>query len=460
MTPEPMSTLESSVESSARRPNPRLGGAVIRRIALPLIGAGAALSAWGAWQSLTRFGFAYLVGWCFVWSVVAGSLFFVALHYATNSLWSLVYRRVAEALASPAILLAVLFIPILLFAGRLYPWLDADYVAAHPSVQAKTLYLNIGFFAVRAVIFLGVWVFFSELFVRASLRACVRNGPPLVAQPLSAVKTLETGRSIAEGFTAGGLRARTAALLCCATIVRHAPRPMRAWSYLFLIVFALTVSFASFDWIMSLSPEWSSTMFGVYLFAGMAVTALSALTLAALGLKRAGALGPEIVNEDHLYSLGALMFAFSCFWGYIALSQYLLIWYGNLPEETVWFVDRWRGDWVGMSLALMGVRFVLPFLALLSRSAKTNPRRLVWVSCFLLAGQVVDLHWMILPQMPGGGPSGGPSAGPVLLLSDAGPLLLLTGLWLAEVGRFVGKHPMIAAGDPQWEESLRFELRI
>ena len=413
MTRESTQSLETSagsrVDSAPYHANPRLGAAIIRRVALPLIGAGAALSAWGAWHDLTRFGFAYLAGWCFVWSVVVGSLFFVALHYATHSLWSLVYRRVAEALASPALLLGVLFVPVLLLAGRLYPWLDPDYVAHHPSVEAKAAYLNIEFFAVRAVVFLGVWAVFARLYVRRSLRAC----PQLLASE---------------------------------------PRPMRAWSYLFLIVFAFTVSFASFDWIMSLSPAWFSTMFGVYLFAGMAVTALSALTLAVLGLRRAGALGPEIVDRDHLYSLGALMFAFSCFWGYIALSQFLLIWYGNLPEETVWYAARWRGGWAWMSLVLMGLRFVLPFLALMSRSAKTNPRRLVWVSCLLLLGQVVDMHWLIVPQTPGGGP--------VFLLSDAGPFLLLSGLLLAAVGRFAGRHPLVAAGDPQWEESLRFELRI
>src|ERR1035437_64686 len=191
MIHETMQSLESSggssADSAARQPNPCLGEAVIRRVALPLIGVGAALSAWGAWQSLTRFGFAYLAGWCFVWSVVAGSLFFVALHYATNSLWSLVYRRVAEALASPALLLGVLFIPVLLLAGRIYPWLDPGYVAQHPSVQAKTMYLNIGFFATREVVFLLMWIAFSKLFVRASLRACLSNDPQLVAQPPSAV---------------------------------------------------------------------------------------------------------------------------------------------------------------------------------------------------------------------------------------------------------------------------------
>lgn len=379
--------------------------------ALPLVLAGLILSVWGYYESIQRFALNYLIAFLFVWVISLGSLFYVALHHVTGAVWSVVVRRVAEIFSAPLPVLAILFIPILFLAKYLYPWLDQAFVAKEEIVKGKLIYLNFPFFLIRSVFYLIVWMAFGTYFVRLSVRQ-------------------DNGGAGSEATLA-----------------------MRGCSALFLLFFALTVTFASFDWIMSLQPTWFSTIYGVYIFAGMAVAALCVITLATLWMRGARMFGEFVITDDHIYSLGALLFAFSCFWGYISLSQFLLIWYGNMPEETFWYNDRWwQGGWKISSLLLISLRFFLPFLALLSRSAKTNTTRLVWVSILLLIGQVVDLRWLVLP--------GSAVAGTLFRWGDLGPLFLLCGIYLFFIGRFIGKNSVVAVGDPLLKESLDFELTI
>ena len=222
---------------------------------------------------------------------------------------------------------------------------------------------------------------------------------------------------------------------------------MRKLSAPFMPIFAFTLSFASFDWLMSSEPHWYSTIYGVYIFAGMACVSLSVITLTVVWLRSAGRLGDGIVTNEHLYSLGASMFAFVCFWGYIWMSQYMLIWYGNLSEETIYFFKRgWseepslRTAWIGLSVLQVFVRFVIPFFLLLSRRAKMNGRSLVIVSVLMIFGQLVDLYWLIMPTVYPDGPK--------VVWTDAGPILLMVGLLLWCVSRFMGKYRCLATGDP------------
>ena len=360
-----------------------------------------------------RLSFAYLVGFAFLWSVVLGSLFFVGLQHLTAAIWSVTIRRVAEMLAAPMWLLVPLFLPVLAFVFwpgefQVFPWADAALVEHDALLIQKRQYLNVPFFAIRAAAFFLLWILFTRFFV---------------------------GKSLKQDRGEGGVEA---------TLL------MRKVSAPFAVIFAFTATLAGFDWLMSLNPHWFSTMFGVYIFSGMVVTSLAAICIGTVVLRRAGLLGQADVSADQLYNLGCLLFAFVCFWGYIAFSQYMLIWYANIPEETVWFAERMDRNWVGVSMVLPIVRFGIPFLLLLSRRAKSSPRVLVPVCILMIVGQWLDLYWLIMPQFTG--------AEPVFGLYELGPPLLMTGLLLLWMFRFMKRHPMIAAKDPLMSRSRDFHL--
>ncbi len=388
---------------------------VLSRFAVGLLVLGVLLSAiaLAGETNRTRFGFGYIWGFSFLWTIVLGSLFFVGLQHLTGSIWSVVVRRVAEMLAAPMWLVGILFLPVLLFvilpdSFHVFPWADADIVQADHLLQEKRAYLNAPFFLVRAAAFFGLWILFTRYFVKTSL---------------------------AQDHGQGGESATAA---------------MRKWSAPFVLIFAITATFASFDWLMSLDPYWFSTIFGVYVFSGMVLASLACVTIATVKLRAAGRFGSGMVTDEHLYSLGALLFAFTGFWAYIAFSQYMLIWYANMPEETSYLFRRLNGDWLGVSIALAIVRFALPFMLLLSRPAKMNPRILVWASVLVLVGQLLDLYWLIMPELH--------HTAPALGWQELGPLLLVVGALLLFVSRFLGRHSPLAVGDPLLNESLGFRL--
>ncbi len=385
-------------------------------VALALFVVGALLSAaayFAGDAGRVRFGFAYLWGFTFVWTVALGSLFFVALHHLAHSIWSVVVRRVAELLAAPMWLLGLLFVPVLLFAlwndqFQLFPWLNAAVVEHDHLLQGKAPYLNFTFWTIRAVAFFAIWIGFSRFFV---------------------------GRSLAQDRGEGGEKSTA---------------KMRKFAAPFMLLFAASATFAGIDWLMSLEPHWFSTIFGVYLFAGMVLSSLAAITIITIWLVKSGRLGQGLITRHHLYNLGSLQFVFACFWAYIAFSQYMLIWYANMPEETFYLAHRLHGGWLGVSMALALVRFVIPFLALISQRAKMNTTILLWVSILMLAGQLLDLYWLIMPQVH--------QAGPVLGWQELGPVLLLLGAVGLFAARFIKRHSPLAVGDPLLEESRHFHL--
>ena len=407
MSADKASTLTDTIARPAVHPK-------AKAIALALIAAGLLLTgmAWWTDDATGRTVFASLWAVTFVWSIVLGSLFFVALQHITHAVWSVVVRRVAEMLAAPMWLVAILFVPLLFtfFSDRpiLYPWANAATVEHDPVLHAKQSYLNVPFFLIRTVAFFALWMAFAAYYVRTSLK-----------QDRGEVGDEATLR-------------------------------MRQVSAPFMLIFALTVSFAGIDWLMSLSPKWFSTIFGVYVFSGMALSSLAAITLVVVVLRSTGRISPEMVTDHHLYNLGALIFTFSCFWAYIAFSQYMLIWYANMPEESFYLVQRLDSDWVGVSVALGLVRFIIPFLVLLSRRAKMDPRTLLWISVLMLVGQLIDLYWLIMPERP--------APGPVFGWQELGPLLLVVGLLMGYIVRFLRQHPPVAVGDPLLQESIRFRL--
>ncbi len=409
-----MTTTAPTVLSTDLLPVRKASTAMTRTCA-GIVALGVLLSAAALFDadSRVRFEFGYLLGFSFIWSIMLGSLFFVGLQHITHSVWSVLIRRTAEALASPVIMLAALFLPILVFSAlpgtfHLFPWADATIVEGDHLLEAKSAYLNVPFFAIRAAFFFAVWITFSRIFV---------------------------GRSLRQDKGVGGVSASVS---------------MRKLSAPFMLLFAATVTFASFDWLMSLNPYWFSTMFGVYVFAGLTVASLAAMTLLTIWLMYSGRLGTGLVTGDHLYSLGALLFAFTCFWGYVAFSQYMLIWYANMPEEAFYIHNRIQGGWLTISLLLALMRFVLPFLLLLSRRSKMSPRILAIVSVLVLAGQGLDLYWLIMPELHTEGPGFG--------WQELGPVLLCIGLMLLLMSRFFSKHTPIPIGDPLLDACRRFHL--
>ncbi|MBI3669610.1 MAG: hypothetical protein HY237_07525 [Acidobacteria bacterium] len=331
-------------------------------------------------------------------------LFFVALQYVSGASWSVALRRVPEAMAATLPVGAAGLAVILLVKPSLWPWLGMSWQAAEGYLGFKRVWLSQGFFLARSAVYLAVWLAFALAIVRTSRQQDASGAPEL---------------------TRRNIRLSTA----------------------FVIIFSLTFCLASSDWIMSLEPKWYSTIFGVYNFAGLFTSGLAAMALLVVWLQRTGAL-KHSVTRDHLQDLGTLILAFSTFWAYIWFSQYMLIWYANLPEETIYFIRRAHGYWKTLFLLNFIINWVVPFLALLPRGNKRNPRVLVTISIVVLLGRALDLYLMILPPFSG--------AQPVFGIWEAGVLLGTVGLFALVVLRALRQAPLVPIGDPFLPESLHY----
>ena len=353
-----------------------------------------------------RFFFSYLLSFSYVLTLALGALFFVILQHLTRAGWSVVVRRWAEGIAAALPLLAVLAVPIVVFGlPHLYHWAQPGTVVADPLLLAKQPYLNVPFFVARLVVYFGLWSVLARYFFSRSLRQDATEDAQLTVQ-------------------------------------------MERRSALAMLGFALTLTFAAFDLLMSLDAHWFSTIFGVYIFAGSVVSFFALLTVVVFATQRAGLLRHAITVE-HYHDLGKLIFAFTVFWAYIAFSQYMLIWYASLPEETVWLLRRQTNGWGWVGLVLLFGHFVVPFVALLSRSPKRRPRLVAIAAVWMLAMHWVDLYWVVIPEVS---PQ---RALPHLL--DLTTLLGLGGIAVAAVLYVMRECSLIPEQDPRLAESLRFE---
>ena len=332
-----------------------------------------------------------------------GGMLFVTLQYVTGAGWAVAIRRLPEALADLAPVAAAGIMAVLVIYPALYPWTDAVSDGRHASAAFKQLWLDRPFFLSRAAIYLALLMFLMRAIVRASVKQDYDGD----------VRHTFTGRRLSAAF---------------------------------LVVFGLTCWLSSVDWIMSLEPEWSSTIFGIYQFSGMFLSGLAAVTVLAICLRRQGALA-EIVSEDHLHDLGTLLFSFSSFWMYIWFSQYMLIWYVNNPEETIYFIRRLDGGWRALFYLNVLVNWVIPFLVLLPRAAKRSPRVLLAIAIVLLAGRWLDLYLMILPPL-------GQRSFPAFGILESGLVAGGTGMFLLVVLRALGKRSLVPFNDPYLVESL------
>jgi hypothetical protein len=322
-----------------------------------------------------------LASYCLV-GLGLGGLLLVALHYVTGARWSAPLLRIPEAMAAVLPLAAAGLVAIVLFRPSLYPWSEGVSSPASES-PLQHLWLNRPFFILRSLAYLAVWLAFAVAIVRASRRQS--NDGAAIPVRLSAA---------------------------------------------FLVVFGVTCWLASYDWIMSLEPQWGSTIFGVYNFAGIFLSGLAAVVLLVLWLHRYSPVH-AVLNQDHLHDLGTLLFAFSSFWMYTWFCQYLLIWYVNNPEETAYYRRRWEGTWPVLSLLDVVLNWGIPFLVLLFRAAKRNPWVLGSVACVVLVGRWVDLSLMILPSQA--------ELTPIPGLCEAGVFLGAAALFALAVLRGLGK---------------------
>ncbi len=360
-----------------------------------------------------QFAFSWLFAFTCCFTVCGGALFWVLLHHAVDANWSVVVRRPLETMAALFPFLALAFVPVLMHAPRLFSWMTVlpaeDELLAH-----KAPYLNVPFFMVRAVIYFVLLSGFAVMLRRYSLRQDL-TGDPLLS-----------------------LR-------------------MRKISYAGIPCFALSLTFAAFDWLMGLDYRWFSTMWGVYLFAGSALSSMAAIILVTRWLQGLGFLR-SAVTVEHYHIMGKLLFTFIVFWGYIAFSQYFLIYYANVPEETFFFIRRNEGSWHTVSLALVIGHFIVPFLFLLTQPNKRSPKRLSLVAGWILLMHVVDIYWIVMPSMQFKGSAihaAGAGFHPHPL--DFFCLATLVGLLGYVFIRLLGRHSLLPIHDPRLAESIHLK---
>lgn len=444
--------------------------------ALGLAGAGA-----GYATDAKRFAFAWLFAFVAVLTVAIGAMMFVLIQHIASAAWSVVVRRIAELFASGAPVFLVLFVPIAVSMPALYPWLDPgghgassgeehaqlapaegakldmssalaqaaehgehgaaagagakhetatdapkgaaeksehgastghgrpdpDHVTHMETLAKKTGWLNRNGFLIRAMIYLLIWT---------------ALGTFLLGHSAKQDKTRDPGATVfASKAAAPGI-----------------------------IILTLSLTFAAFDWVMSLEPTWYSTIFGVIFFASGFVSALAALIVVLFHLRTTGFMEKEVTVE-HFHDLGKLMFGFLVFWAYVSFSQFMLIWYAAIPEEVTFYHHRWSGGaelWKTVSLALVLVHFVLPFFVVLSRNIKRRPELLRWGAVIILVMHAVEAYWAVLPYAPQH------DFAPHWM--DLACLVGVAGCYLAVVFRNISRYPLLPVGDPRLARSLHF----
>lgn len=396
----------SAAEFDARRSRALVAGGV----GLAACVAGAAI------HGLPQFYRAWLVAYLMFLGIALGSLALVMVQHLSGGAWG-IFRRIFEASSRTIPLLTVLFLPIALGMGDLFPWTHAELVAEDHVLQEKALYLNVPFFLVRAAIYFAIWLVLTALLNKWSLRQDA--GDYSVNLPI-------------QRLSGGGL-----------------------------VLYAITVMFAGIDWIMSLNPHWFSTIFGFLMMGGQGLSALAFTVVAARQLlprePTEGWLKP-----NHFHDLGKLMLAFVMLWAYFNFSQYLLIYSANIIEEVPYLIDRTTNGWEYLALFLALFHFAVPFLLLLSRERKRNAHRLVVLALWLLFVRYADLFMMVSPEFAATGGNLHAHAGEEAHVShffvhwlDLAATLGIGGIWLWMFYTQLGRRPLLPVGDPYLREALQ-----
>lgn len=364
-----------------------------------LIAFGALAVAAGLFVSPSRTWAGLLLAGYLLTCLGLAGIFFVASQLAAGAAWSVAFRRVPEAMTGALPYGAAILAAVFLAGSSVYGWRQE---AAHLE-GFKSAWLDLPFFLARAGIYLLLWFLLTRAILDSSHRFDESRDP---------------------------VQARRSVRL----------------SVIFLVLFAVSFWLASFDWVMSLEPHWYSTIFGIYNFAGMFSAGLAVMILLVLWLRR----GPlvDFVTHEHLHDLGKYLFAFCTFWMYIWFSQYMLIWYANIPEETVYFVRRQSGLWMPIFLMNLFLNWVVPFVVLLPKWTKRDPAILGKVAVVVLAGRFVDLYLMIFPPVSG--------ETPTLGLWEIGPVAAAAALFVLAFARSFRSRLPVPLADPRLTESLHY----
>ncbi len=337
-------------------------------------------------------------------TLALGGALFIALTYVANASWNVAFRRVPEAMAVVLAPAGVGLLAVLAARCQQYAWHPQNGEADAGTFWFKELWTNPTFWMIRAVAYIAIWLLLSRMLVAASRRQDHSQG---------------------LGFTLFN----------------------RRLSAIFLLVYAPTFALASCDWLMLLDPMWFSTIFGVYNFAGMVEATLAIMIILSIILRRRGPLR-GIFTDDHLHDLGKLLLGFSCFWMYIWFSQYMLIWYTNMPEETAYYLLRTGGPWGPLMIANVALNWIIPFFTLLPRPWKRNESIMLKIAVIVLLGRWLDLYIMVFPATVG--------TTPMVGIWEAAGGGLAVGLFGWLFFRAFTKVPAVPSGDPLLAESLHY----
>jgi hypothetical protein len=361
------------------------------RIALFVGAAGVALAVLGAFTDARLFYHAWLLGFMLCLGITLGSLALLMVQHLTGGYWGLVIRHVAEAAARTLPFVLLLFVPLLFGLGDLYVWSRPEVMAADPLLQKKALYLNVPFFLARAAFYFACWMALSFFLNRWSRQA------------------EETGDAAVLGrlrrLSAGGI-----------------------------LIYGVTITFAAFDWLMSLEPHWFSSIFGMLTMAGQGLSGI-AFSIVVVALLSRYEPFSELLTRKVMLDLGNLMLAFVMLWAYMSFAQFLIIWSGNLPAEIPFYLNRLNGGWQWTALVLVVFHFAVPFVALLMRATKRVPVGLGILAAWVIAMRWVDLFWLIGPEAHHGRFA-------IHWLDVAAPIGII-GLWVAVFTRQLAARPVL-----------------
>lgn len=378
----------------------------IFNIGLVLLAIGLLLAVLGYAVNPERAAFNGIIALMFIMSIGLGSLFIIGLEYLVGADWSVPFRRIIEILAIVVFAVPIFALPLFANLHSLFHWTHLEDVLKDPILRNKMPYLNEQFFTIRSIIaFILMFIFWWLLAARSLKQDDSKNG---------------------------NFRATTT-----------------KYSALFMPIFGITLTFMAIDWLMSLEPHWFSTIFGVYYFAGTFSVALAVVTLFSIYLNESGYLG-EGIGRDHYYNFGALLFAFTNFWAYIAFSQFLLIWYANIPEETFWYLHRWEGSWAAISIGMIIIHFIVPYAFLLPQPAKSDPKRLKFIAWWLIFAHFYDLYWLVMPTYN--------HHNAVFSWIELYPLLVCSGTILILFYFFAKNKNLLPIGDPKLLKGINFHL--
>lgn len=364
----------------------------------------------GAFLDLDQFFRSWLIGFLFCLGLTLGPLALLMLQHMSGGQWGLVGRRVFEAASRNVPLVALLFVPLLFGLPRLYIWAQPEAVRADHVLQMKAPYLNVPFFIGRAVLYFAIWTLCSWLL---NAWSAAQDRGELAVHPSDT-------------------------------------RRFRVVSAPGLLVYVITMTFASVDWVMSLDTHWYSTIFGLILVAGQGLAAFSLVIAVLAMLSRVEPYATYLNPRLHFLDLGKLLLAFVMLWAYFSFSQFLIIWAGNLPEEIPFFANRLRGGWQYVSVVILLGHFALPFVLLLSRDLKRRPYLLAKVAIAILVMRLVDLIWIVEPMFPHRG-------FPIHWMDVALPLGLV-GVWTFLFARNLRSRALLPLNDPFFKEAFAHDV--